>query len=84
MTKPYRLSFRVDESTYNWLEDLGQGTHLSVSEIAREVIMTSKMTKDTKVVYGKLLEYLGSLDSPGFFEGLVGLIETIKEVKGNA
>ncbi|MFN6498606.1 MAG: hypothetical protein RMX65_016605 [Nostoc sp. DedQUE01] len=83
MKKPHRISFRIDDDTYNWLEGMGKDSPLSVAEVAREVLMVSRMSKDTKAVYGKCLEYLGSLDSTEFLQGLDGLIAVLKEVKSD-
>lgn len=83
MKKPHRLSFRVDDDTYNWLEGLGRGTTLSVAEVARERLLVSKMSEDTRRVYGACLEYLSALDSTEFLQGLDGLIAVLKEGKPN-
>ncbi|MBC1236293.1 hypothetical protein [Nostoc sp. 2RC] len=62
---------------------MSQGTGLSVAEVAREVMMVNRMSEDTKLLYGKCLEYLGSLESTEFLQGLDGLIAVFKEVKSN-
>jgi hypothetical protein len=42
------------------------------------------MTEGTRKAYSECLEYLASVDSSEFLDGLDALVEAIKEVKTNA
>jgi len=77
--KPYRISFRVDADTLSWLESLGNGS-MSPGEVARDVLVSSKVSGKTKGAYDKCLDYLGSVDNPEFIQGLQGLMSVLKEV----
>ncbi|MBN3889422.1 MAG: hypothetical protein HWQ43_09680 [Nostoc sp. JL31] len=81
--KTKALSFRVEESTYNYLADLSAKSELPISEVVREILKTNQMTEGTRRAYGECLEYLASVDSNDFLEGLDALVEAIKEVKTN-
>ncbi|MEH1806982.1 hypothetical protein [Nostoc sp.] len=81
--KTKALSFRVEESTYNYLADLADKSELPISEVVREIVKTNQMTEGTRRAYGECLEYLASVDSNDFLVGLDALVEAIKEVKTN-
>lgn len=83
MKKPHRISFRIDDDTYNWLEGMGKDSTLSVAEVARERLLVSKMSEDTRRVYGACLEYLSALDTTDFLQRLYGLISVLNEVNPN-
>ncbi|MBD2606502.1 hypothetical protein H6G81_18695 [Scytonema hofmannii FACHB-248] len=81
MKKPYRLSFRVDQGTYDWLESLGSDVGQSADLVARELVILNRMSKDTQAVYGRCLEYLNTLGEQEFLQGLDGLISALKEIQ---
>lgn len=73
------LGIRLDETTYNWLEQVSEKSGATLSEVVRETLTNRRMSDDTRAVYGKCLGYLASLDHPEFLSGLEGLIEVLKD-----
>ncbi|MCC5658640.1 hypothetical protein LC608_16930 [Nostoc sp. XA010] len=81
--KTKALSFRVEESTYNFLVELAEKSELPISEVVREILKTNQMTEGTRKAYGECLTYLASVEADDFLVGLDALVEAIKEVKTN-
>ncbi|MBD2683233.1 MULTISPECIES: hypothetical protein [Nostoc] len=81
--KSKQLAFRVDEDTYNWLADQAVESQKTMSEVVRDIFEVTKMSEDTRGVYGKCLDYLSALDSTEFLQGLDGLMSILRGVKPN-
>ncbi|BAZ50179.1 hypothetical protein NIES4103_27930 [Nostoc sp. NIES-4103] len=76
-----RISFRVDETTHKWLQDLSTVSGLQVSQVVREILVMTRMNSGTRKGYQGCLKYLATLEPSEVLQGIDALIEAIKEVQ---